>query len=114
MSPEKQRRRGRKTKVIEQLPHLDADNSDYDPMEKDEVEEELEKLVFGDDEGFRRELNLEGHRGLEEVPEVDDEQQREDLLKDGKIDESLEGIDDADVRKGLYSRLRGLQADDTL
>lgn len=56
-------------------------------LEKDEAEEELERLVFGDSEGFReglRDFNLDDA----EVEEGEDESASED---------GLAGMDDADV-----------------
>ncbi len=105
MPRERSRRSAQKTQIIEQSARstrddLDSDGSDFksnDPMEKDEVEEELEKLVFGDDDGFKRELKLEKYSSLEELSEEDHEQQREELDEDGNIDEGLEGVDDTDV-----------------
>lgn len=55
-------------------------------MEKDEAEEELERLVFGDSEGFR-----EGLKGFKLNDEEDDEGE------DSDAQGGLEGLDDADV-----------------
>lgn len=71
---------------------LDSD----EPMEKDETEIELEKLVFGDDSGF--------HEGLKSYKDASnhlrdlvdgDKQQVQDGLEEG----ILEGLDDSDVCK---------------
>lgn len=61
-----------------------------DPMEKDETELELEKLIFGDEAGFQEILST--YRSTQAVlsPVSDD-----DVLQDGG--EGLTGIDDADV-----------------
>jgi hypothetical protein len=55
-------------------------------MEKDEAEEELERLVFGDSEGFRE--------GLKDF-KLNDEDAEEG--EDGDAQGGLEGLDDADV-----------------
>lgn len=69
---------------------LDSD----EPMEKDETEIELEKLVFGDDSGF--------HEGLKSYKDASnhlrdlvdgDKQQVQDGLEEG----ILEGLDDSDL-----------------
>jgi U3 small nucleolar RNA-associated protein 18 len=54
--------------------------------EKDEAEEELERLVFGDSEGFRE--------GLKDF-KLNDEDAEEG--EDGDAQGGLEGLDDADV-----------------
>ena len=71
---------------------LDSD----DPMEKDETEVELEKLVFGDDAGFLE--GIKSHR--QEGARLDFEQleEGEDVDADVGEDEALEGIADADVK----------------
>jgi len=55
-------------------------------MEKDEAEEELERLVFGDSEGFRE--------GLKDF-RLNDEEDEEG--EDSDAQGGLEGLDDADV-----------------
>lgn len=68
---------------------------DGDPMEKDENEIELEKLVFGDEEGFQNDLSVhrEGH-GPSYIHAVQ-ATQREDQ---GELDEArIIALDDADV-----------------
>jgi hypothetical protein len=55
-------------------------------MEKDEAEEELERLVFGDSEGFRE--------GLKDF-KLNDEDAEEG--EDSDAQGGLEGLDDADV-----------------
>jgi len=70
-----------------------------DPMDKDETEERLEKLVFGDDAGFlsalkhhddgRNQLVLREGSSAEETEEVAEA-------------EDYEGVADADVRPSLH------------
>ncbi|KAI9880034.1 MAG: hypothetical protein M1830_005953 [Pleopsidium flavum] len=105
MPRQRSSRSAQKTIMIEQSTRsgqddVDSDGSNFksnDPMEKDEVEEELEKLVFGDDDGFKEELKLRRHHSLEEPSEDDHEQQHEELDEDGNVDEGLENVDDADL-----------------
>jgi U3 small nucleolar RNA-associated protein 18 len=63
-------------------------------LEKDEAEEELERLVFGDSEGFR-----EGLREFKLDDGEDEENGEESNAQNG-----LEGMDDADVRLSLGER----------
>ena len=69
-------------------------NSD-DPMEKDETELELEKLVFGDDTGFHE--RLKSHRQELGVRGQSRTAQSKQEEPDGLEEEGLEDIDDADV-----------------
>ena len=66
----------------------DASVSDAE-LEKDETELELERLVFGDDEGFKRELGRHGatESGIESAEEEEEDEDRE-----------LDAVADADVR----------------
>lgn len=75
-----------------------------DPMEKDETELELEKLVFGDDEGFR-----EGLRSYRQdvgyLGSGRDDDGREDDM-DGPYSETeeqdLDALEDADVSSQYF------------
>lgn len=60
-------------------------------LEKDEAEEELERLVFGDSEGFRE--------GLRDFKLDDDEAEEHGDDSDAS---GLEGMDDADVSYSLH------------
>jgi hypothetical protein len=80
----------------------DGDESDNDPMAKDETEENLEKLLFGDTVGFHG--ALKGHGGS--IPEL---ALRERLGAEDGVEGKFEGVedimdsvDDADVRFRLY------------
>ncbi|KAA6412986.1 MAG: hypothetical protein FRX48_02729 [Lasallia pustulata] len=67
-----------------------------DPVEKDETEVELEKLVFGDDAGFLE--GLKSHRqevARSEVDQLEEVAEGKDTSADE--DEGLEGIADADL-----------------
>ena len=66
-----------------------------DPMEKDETELELEKLVFGDDAGFHE--RLKSHRQKLGVRGQSKTAQSKQEGPDGLEEEGLEDIDDADV-----------------
>ncbi|KAI9846943.1 MAG: hypothetical protein M1838_001079 [Thelocarpon superellum] len=74
-------------------PSSDMENDELesnDPMEKDSTEQELEKLVFGDDPGFRTGLKTY------EPSRTRDQSEEESVAQedDGK---DLEGVDDADL-----------------
>ena len=66
-------------------------------LEKDEEEDELERLVMGDDAGFKTHLGMDamdldaGENSDEEEPENDD----------SEVDAGMENVDDADVRSAL-------------
>jgi hypothetical protein len=66
-------------------------------LEKDEAEEELERLVFGDSEGFRE--------GLKDF-KLNDEDAEEG--EDSDAQGGLEGLDDADVCGTIESRSQRL------
>lgn len=63
-------------------------------IEKDDAEEELERLVFGDSEGFRE--------GLKDF-NLDDQEAEDD--EDDASDDGLAGMDDADVCVATHARL---------
>lgn len=97
-STRKRQKAGKPSQPVHDDP--DSDHSEVnsnDPMEKDEVEEELERLVFGDEDGFKRGLQLQTQPGLDDASGEDEEEEPE--IPDGNdhSDEGLEGIDDADV-----------------
>ena len=88
----------RPSQLAQNDPSIDqSDGNSSDPMEKDEVEEELERLVFGDEDGFKRGLKLQPQHGLESASEEEEERGREIVEGDDSVDEGLEGVDDADV-----------------
>ncbi len=66
---------------------------DSDPVEKDENEIELEKIVFGDEKGFHDDLRLHGKASVGEISEGKSREDQEGLDNTG-----IEGLDDADVR----------------
>lgn len=68
-----------------------------DPMEKDEVEEELERLVFGDDAAFKRGLELHGAHDLDGLPDGTYGAEAEEGNGEESADQGLEHLDDADV-----------------
>ena len=68
---------------------LEVESDPESEVEKDEIEEELEHLVFGDSAGFRERLQSFPHEGA-----AQDEQ---DIT-------GLEGLDDAEVGQALIRR----------
>lgn len=102
MAKSKQAKAARKQEESVQQPTPPAqegseDGSDVEfvteaELEKDEAEEELERLVFGDSEGFR-----EGLRDFK----LDDEAEEDGDDSDGS---GLEGMDDADVGYSPHMR----------
>ncbi|KAI9673935.1 MAG: hypothetical protein M1817_002141 [Caeruleum heppii] len=71
----------------------DPDDVGDDPMEKDETEEALERLVFGDEVGFKEGLKTHTwekgpHRPTEESPSDEED------VAEGKNEGELEGVDD--------------------
>lgn len=69
-----------------------ASDSDKEIIEKDATELELEKLVFGDDAGFR-----EGLRSYRQDAEISESSEEEEEAEVGIGGEDLEGVQDADV-----------------
>ena len=80
--------------VDHSLPPGREDSSDLE-MEKDEVEQKLEKVLFGDEAGFHESLKLFG----DETIQYGDEPM--ELLRKGASqasdDENLEVLDDSEV-----------------
>lgn len=72
--------------------------------EKDEAEKKLERMLFGDDEGFQGALRSQQDRGMMALATQSDEESAggEEGEDDGD-DKGLEGVDDADVRIYLGS-----------
>ncbi|KAI9812032.1 MAG: hypothetical protein M1827_004924 [Pycnora praestabilis] len=72
----------------------------HDPMEKDDVEEKLEKLVFGDDAGFQDRIREHSGYDLSSASEVEENHGDEGAVE-GKGPEGgedgIEGVDDADL-----------------
>lgn len=91
-------------KLDEMVDDLEGFDSD-EPIEKDETEIELEKLVFGDESGFHEGLKSYKDASTDLRDLVDgDWQQAQDALEQGK----LEGLDDANVKLKCLSDLLSL------
>lgn len=83
---------------FEDLPEqIDSENDGLGIMEKDEEEDELERLVMGDDAGFRANLGM-GDVEMDEVEEGEGNGIEED---DAESVSGIENVDDADVRNML-------------
>lgn len=83
-------------KLDDSDPSFEGIHSD-ESLEKDETELELEKLVFGDEAGFQD--GLAAYR--RKSPAIDQEGIEGDQRGDPQLEElgeSIEGVDDADVR----------------
>ena len=112
--PESQNKKGKKNAIIRQQPTPPTQDElsdgygvleDGGPMEKDETELELEKLVFGDDAGFREGLKL--YRN--DTVDTSDERSGEDVAagsaEDAEVGD-LNAVDDVDVSQALqYSSM---------
>lgn len=70
-------------------------DSDEDIPEKDEVEERLEKLLFGDDDGFR--AALKSHGGQQHSTDLVMLSDKEDGEGEDEDDQNLDDVADADV-----------------
>ncbi|MCJ1316377.1 hypothetical protein MMC15_001698 [Xylographa vitiligo] len=103
--PESQNKKGKKKAIIRQQPTPPTQDElsdgygvleDGGPMEKDETELELEKLVFGDDAGFREGLKL--YRN--DTVDTSDERSGEDVAagsaEDAEVGD-LNAVDDVDL-----------------
>lgn len=83
----------------------EEEEEEEDVPEKDDAEKKLEKLLFGDDEGFHEALKDQRSRGMMDlVFQSDEESDREDNEERGEGDErALEDVPDADVRVSFLS-----------
>ena len=74
--------------------------------EKDEAEKKLERMLFGDDEGFQGALRSQQDRGMMALTTQSDDESAggEEGEDDDGDDKGLEGVDDADVRIYLGSK----------
>lgn len=71
-------------------------SDDDDPMDKDDTEIELEKLLFGDTVGFHESLKAHDKGAGTLILPLGEKSHSED--GDESKEEGLEGVDDADVR----------------
>ncbi|MCJ1419614.1 hypothetical protein MMC32_005969 [Xylographa parallela] len=103
--PDSQNKKGKRKAVIRQQPTpptQDEFSDDYrasdegETMEKDETELELEKLVFGDDAGFREGLKLYRNDTVDSIEEGSEDDVVDNSA--GKVEEGdLDAVDDADL-----------------
>src|SRR5277367_1764299 len=77
----------------------DSDKESVDVMEKDEDEQELEKLVLGDEAGFMAQLD-HGAAGYEDE-DLEEEEDLEAEVGLDDVEENLEDADDAEVGSSL-------------
>ena len=71
------------------------------PLEKDRIELELEKLVFGDDKGFREGLRSYGWENGDVGNGLDSAEEGADSENDITEEQDLDALEDADVSKSL-------------
>lgn len=73
----------------------DVMDEEDDIPEKDDAEERLEKLLFGDDEGFQAALKVHGQqRGSTDLALASDQQDGEE---EGEDEQDMDDVADADV-----------------
>lgn len=78
---------------------VDVDVELKDVPEKDETERKLEKLLFGDEDGFFGALREQQERGTRDlVLKSDGESAGEDEDEEGDDEKGLDDVADADVR----------------
>jgi U3 small nucleolar RNA-associated protein 18 len=94
MAKSKQAKAAKKQEETVQQPTPPVEFVTEAELEKDEAEEELERLVFGDSEGFRE--------GLRDFKLDDDEAEEDGDESDAQ--DGLRGMDDADVCYSLDMR----------
>jgi hypothetical protein len=78
----------------------DSENERMDMSDKDEEEDELERLVMGDDAGFRAHLSM----GNMEVNEEEEPKKEGAEEGDVEAESDLENVNDADVRTFFDAR----------
>ena len=100
----KRRQQDRKLPVTEKIKSSER-LQEEDAIEKDQTELELEKLVFGDDAGFRKSLKLQEQDTSHEFSSSDEEKAGLEEADASGQDDNLEALADADVRwASLYNR----------
>ncbi|KAH8814872.1 U3 small nucleolar RNA-associated protein-like protein [Xylogone sp. PMI_703] len=83
----------KKELALESTPRLDEDDSENSVVEKDEEEEELDRLVLGDGAGFKAQLGMEMDIDEEDESGSEGEALEEEEQSEGGIEE----VDDADL-----------------
>ena len=73
---------------------IDSENDDLEIIQKDEEEDELERLVMGDDAGFKANLGMADV----EMDDVEDSERNGIKENDAESVSGIENVDDADVR----------------
>lgn len=81
---------------------MDGGEADEEVVrEKDEMEKKLERMLFGDDEGFQDALKSQQDRGLMALGAISDEESAGESGEEGEDEDGeekgLEDVDDADV-----------------
>lgn len=71
--------------------------------EKDDAERKLERMLFGDDEGFVGALKSHQSRDLVAFGEESDVESASEGEEEEAEDSDLAGVSDADVRRLIYS-----------
>jgi hypothetical protein len=71
-----------------------SDEENVEMMDRDEEEDELERLVLGDSADFMQQIEHEAQQNLEDISEGDEE---EGNGEESDADEGLEAVNDADV-----------------
>lgn len=82
---------------------MDETSDDEDPPEKDEAEKKLERMLFGDDEGFMGGLKAQQQRADGMQLTLHDGDSDSEGVEDG---EDVEGMADEDVRYNQICDLR--------
>jgi U3 small nucleolar RNA-associated protein 18 len=72
-------------------------SSDHGAPPKDETEERLEKLLFGDDEGFHEALRYHGGHQMADIAMMSGDEDVSGDDEDGKDEEEMDDVADADV-----------------
>lgn len=85
----------------------DMESDEENIPEKDEAEEKLERMLFGDDEGFMDALKNQQERAsaMQLSLHSDEESKSADEEAEGEGDEDLENVADADVSGPCHLRL---------
>lgn len=77
-----------------------SDNESVEMMDAGDDEDELARLVLGDDTGFMAQLGQETMGDLDFEEDKDNEDELSQLDEEGEAGENLEEVDDAEV--GLF------------
>lgn len=94
----------------------DVESDEEDVPEKDETEKKLERMLFGDDEGFMGALKSQQERAdaMQLTLHSDDESESAQEGAEGEDEEDMENMADADVCELCHARAYNTDLQDSI